>query len=165
MFTYVPQKKIDRQGEGCDYGADRIVIAEFPNIGTRLLWQKGGNRWKGRGEQVYECGYYVYQSIKGSYFDRLYRRNGAFSVDLTEGKPLYEFEGQEVPRLNNVFVKRTLIKIATSQDSAVYQCVEYANAQNKGVIYKRGKTVVCGCKTSDQMSNELSKTLEKIGAI
>jgi hypothetical protein len=151
-FEYVDKQIIPRFEGDVDHGVDAVVVALFPCLGTRLIWQYGAKYWTNRTHgYAYFPGHYKYQTV-GSYWER----NRGDGID----RKLYLSAGdggtgEEVARLNNECVQRMLVKVA-SLNSAVYQCVE-ANAK-----YKRGKTIVFYCQTSDQMLDSLASSIDKL---
>lgn len=78
-IRYIKAQYIGRFAEGCDYGAELIVIARFEDY--RLVWKKGAKFWKNHMEgYVYAPGSFAIQSeSNGNYFERL--RNG-IDVDI-----------------------------------------------------------------------------------
>ena len=83
---YIKAQHIGRFAEGCDYGAELIVIARFEAY--RLVWKKGAKFWKNTMEgYIYEPGSFAIQTeSNGNYFQRL--RNGIdieISVEPDDG--------------------------------------------------------------------------------
>lgn len=152
--VYVPAKVLPSFDSGIDHGSERIVVAEFPRLGTQLIWQKGCKRWKDR-----VCGY-VYMSGNFEYQTVGYRctANEGFNRDLTEGQWADCGLDESRPKLDQKNVIRMLTKISLLDER--HSPIPYRVLEEKPV-YKRGKTMTI---TWEKME-DLKKSLVSMGVI